>query len=131
MMDFLSQIQGAMGGGGGFDPNARGIGGLTGGAVRRPGAQMPPPAAAAPQIGGADPAQLQAAMAGMGAGAPEPMGMPPQPDQMAQDVRNERRKFRMGRTQPKVPGGARPGGFTGMGIGAPRDDGMWSRPGME
>ena len=44
------------------------------------------------------------------------MGMAPQPDQMAQDVRNARRKFRMGRM-----GG---GGFTGMGGGA-------SRPMME
>ena len=86
------------------------------------GVPMGAPPAAPPQPG-ADPSQLGAAMAGMGA----------PPDQMAQDVRNERRKFRMGRMGggAKVPGGARPGGFTGMGIGAPRDDGMWSRPGME
>ena len=51
-------------------------------------------------------------MAGMGA-AP--------PDQMAQDVRNERRKFRMGRMRG---GGAGGGGYTGMGGGA-------SRPMME
>ena len=70
------------------------------------GVPMGAPPAAPPQPG-ADPSQLGAAMAGMGA-AP--------PDQMAQDVRNERRKFRMGRQ-----GG---GGYTGMGGGA-------SRPMME
>ena len=75
------------------------------------GVPMGAPPAAPPQPG-ADPSQLGAAMAGMGA-AP--------PDQMAQDVRNERRKFRMGRM-----GG---GGFTGMG-GAPRGVGL-PRPGME
>jgi len=56
------------------------------------GVQMP---AAAPPPG-ADPAQLGAA--------------PPQPNPMAQDVMNARRKFRMGRM-----GG---GGYTGMGGGA-------------
>ena len=101
MMDFLSKIKGAMAGlaGPGADP----------------GAQMPPqPAAPQP---GADPSQLMAAMGGMDA-APQ-MGMPPpQPNPMAQDVLNARRKFRMGRMGGG--GGAGGGGYTGMGGGAGR-----------
>ena len=109
MMDFLSKIKGAMAGlagpGGGFPPEGA-----------DPGAMMPPPGAAPPQAGGADPSQLMAAMGGMGA-AP-PMGMPPsQPNPMAQDVMNARRKFRMGRTGG---GGAGGGGYTGMGGGVGR-----------
>ena len=80
-----------------------------------------PPQAPAPQPGAGT-----ALMAKAGAG----IGAPPQPNQMAQDVLNERRKFRMGKMGGK-PAGPRGGGFTGTGIGAPRDDGMWTLPGME